>query len=613
MSMPTKSTSMSLVRGSDTSEITQRTAKIIEQEGSTDICPLTSDNLHSFRRKRSRQLFLAFLFVLMNVCMLHGQSASAIYTIAGTVVSSKSDEPVAGVHLVATESLSGQQLGIATSEGNGRFAITGLPAGKFTLAASKRGYRTVTFNEHSNYSSAIVTGPTQQTDQLIFKLPPSATLMVEVNDEGGDPVEGANVRLFVQNKSHGPGPRISMGFQQETNDQGRVEFVDLYPGHYYIAVEAEPWYSSQNIIGNNPTVQKRVDQNEINPAMNYVYPITFFDGSTDESTAKAIDLTDGRQERVAISLNPVPAVHLSVPAPKEGIKSGIVLQKSVFGLPYGRVNFSPVFDSGNNNDASLGLPKELSFYGLAPGSYVLIEHDSKHKTSLRVNGSQQVENESHSAIANPKIQIRISDGSVPPEYFLASLTQLDDNAHANNNNVYCQAKFCQALGTFLGRYAMEISIPAHSHAPVIVALTVDGKRSEGNTLVVTEKTSEIIADLVISPTRVLGFANQEGKGFAGAMAILVPEKPALHTDRFRRDQTDSDGSFTFNSVAPGRYTLLSISDAWTLEDGMELDWQNPEVIAPYMSQGVRVEIPEHAGEVFHLPATVPVQARIKTP
>ena len=132
-----------------------------------------------------------------------------------------------------------------------------------------------------------------------------------------------------------------------------------------------------------------------------------------------------------------------------------------------------------------------------------------------------------------------------------------------------------------------------------------------STLIITEKTREIVGELMIPTTRVDGFAKLDGKGFAGAMVILVPENPALHTDRSRLDQTDSDGSFALNSVAPGHYTLLAIADAWQLEDGMEIDWENPAVLAPYLSNGVKLDLPEHAGEVFPLPAPIQVQPLLK--
>ena len=79
---------------------------------------------------------------------------------------------------------------------DGRFAIDGLAAAKYQLTASKRGYSTAAYDEHGNYSSAVVTGEGQDTGSLVFKLMPGAVLRGVVTADGGDPVEGAQVMLF---------------------------------------------------------------------------------------------------------------------------------------------------------------------------------------------------------------------------------------------------------------------------------------------------------------------------------------------------------------------------------------------------------------------------------
>jgi len=53
---------------------------------------------------------------------------------------------------------------------------------------------------------------------------------------------------------------------------------------------------------------------------------------------------------------------------------------------------------------------------------------------------------------------------------------------------------------------------------------------------------------------------------------------------FRRDQSDSDGSFTLPDIVPGMYTVVAIADGW------ELEWTNPEVLKPYLAGGVKVEV-----------------------
>lgn len=85
-------------------------------------------------------------------------------------------------------------------------------------------------------------------------------------------------------------------------------------------------------------------------------------------------------------------------------------------------------------------------------------------------------------------------------------------------------------------------------------------------------------------SRIEGVAIKDGQPFAGAMVLAVAadgNKPAL----LRRDQSDSDGTFSLLNVAPGRYTVVAI------DDGRDLAYAEPGVLDPYMKSGRAVEVP----------------------
>ena len=81
---------------------------------------------------------------------------------------------------------------------------------------------------------------------------------------------------------------------------------------------------------------------------------------------------------------------------------------------------------------------------------------------------------------------------------------------------------------------------------------------------------------------VRGVALRDSKEIAGAMVVLVPADPANNQVLFRRDQSDSDGTFFLGNIVPGTYTLLAIQDGW------ELEWAKPEVLQRFMAQGETV-------------------------
>jgi hypothetical protein len=68
------------------------------------------------------------------------------------------------------------------------------------------------------------------------------------------------------------------------------------------------------------------------------------------------------------------------------------------------------------------------------------------------------------------------------------------------------------------------------------------------------------------------------------MVLLVPTDPAHNQVLFRRDQSDTDGTFTLADVVPGKYTLLA------LENGWDLEWTRPSVLKPFLPQGEAVVV-----------------------
>jgi hypothetical protein len=81
-----------------------------------------------------------------------------------------------------------------------------------------------------------------------------------------------------------------------------------------------------------------------------------------------------------------------------------------------------------------------------------------------------------------------------------------------------------------------------------------------------------------------GIALTDDKPLAGAMIVLVPQDAIHNQPLFRRDQSDSDGSFTLRDVVPGNYTVIAINNGWQLE------WADSTVLQRYLKNGTPVHI-----------------------
>ena len=116
-------------------------------------------------------------------------------------------------------------------------------------------------------------------------------------------------------------------------------------------------------------------------------------------------------------------------------------------------------------------------------------------------------------------------------------------------------------------------------------LAATGAQIEDDRIIVGSNPVMIAATVYADPDlEVTGFAKKDGKPAPGMMIVLVPHDPANNRDLFRRDQSDSDGSFGLRNVIPGKYTVVAIEDGWTL------NWADPNVIAHYLAHGQSVTI-----------------------
>jgi hypothetical protein len=107
--------------------------------------------------------------------------------------------------------------------------------------------------------------------------------------------------------------------------------------------------------------------------------------------------------------------------------------------------------------------------------------------------------------------------------------------------------------------------------------------------------------LAVGVVNVEGFVHRGGKPSSGVMVALIPKDPQFHLDMFRRDQSDSDGSFTLPAVIPGTYTLIAVEDAWGFQ------WMQPDVLNRYLQHGPNLTIGELMTNTVHLPEPVEVQ------
>lgn len=526
------------------------------------------------------------------------QQAAGSYSISGVVISSVTGQPLDRAE-VSLHSSTGDSLVTATTTGqDGHFSFEHLPPGKFSLSASRRGYVGMAYDEHEGYSTAIVTGNGLKTDGLIFRLPPRAVIRGNVSDDAGDPVQQARVTLYRVDLRSGLGNIVHAG-TTTTDDTGTYEFAHLDAGNYYIAAVATPWYATRPQPRRDAAGNLLPDEQR--SPLDVAYPTTFYADVTDSDSATPIPVKAGDQVQVNLTMHTVPAVHLLVEVPSPSVHGFSMprLTQEIFGqtegLPAGMSYNWRGHQSNSDGDTTIELN------GVAPGHYSVELYgggDSSRSAVIDAATDAKVDLSQAAGMADVSGKVAMANGEELPDRLNISLRSSDGH-NGGSERVNSDGTFT-IHGVPPGSYELWVAAPGTSLA--VTHLTATGAPTEGNVLKIGTASAAISATLVEGSATLTGFVVRDAKPAPGVMVLLVPRNPGAEREMFRRDQSDSDGSFQLNRVVPGQYTLIAIEDGWTL------DWARPDVIAHYLPKGLKIIVPSRTKDLA-LKDRIEVQAK----
>ena len=568
-------------------------------------------NMSSLRLRSLRLTLLALS--CLEIVIVTGQPSPAQtqggYRIAGTVLSATSGAPLADARIFIVDVSTRQnqdrqnqdpknQKSVVTKE-DGRFAFTQVPAGKYSLTGSKRGYESGAYEQHEEYATAIVTGAGLDTENLTLRLQPSAILSGTVLDEAGDPIRGANVTLFRQDHNLGISRILRMG-NSETDDIGTYEFAGLAPGTYFVSASANPWYAvhtARSSESNNPGDNS--GEVNVDPSLDVAYQTTYYQDASEPDAALPIPLKGGDHLEVPLHLNPVAALHLrfhTAGSPENGYQVPTLMRPTLDGN-----------DFVQTDGAQMIAPNEWEISGVVPGKYVVRvppqEPNSSNWSEMEADFTGNGE-EMDASQAEPsgEVSARIvmqggetasTDVSIE---LLSAKGQPVAGVGVNKQGVAELRNVTPGTYNVIARDINKIL--------AVLSLSTDGHASPEHTVTVTTgSTTSVTIRVAASTVNVEGFAEKNGKPSSGVMVVLVPLHPNSGRELFRRDQTDLDGSFLLHDVAPGDYTVVAIENGW------ELDWSEPGVIGYYAQHGQPVTVAVGKEGSQHLSSRIQVQSK----
>jgi hypothetical protein len=526
---------------------------------------------------------------LISICLLLAAAAAQErpssapaepgFRISGTVVNALTGQALANTEVEVGLSQQPDVVASLVTGSDGRFHLDGLPRGKYWLVAQRTGFAQQGFEEHEGFFTGIVVGPNLDSGNLVFRLRPDASISGTLTDEAGEPVRDAQVMLFRTGVQNGRQITARRG-QSQTDDLGHYRFGHLRPGQYFIAVSASPWYAqipAQQRVESNGKVSSAGTALDRSP-LDVAYPITYYSSVTDSNAAVPIVLKPGDHATADVGLIAVPALHLRISDPDADPSSpaDVRLMAHVFGEV-----MTPTPAQSTSVDGAMEVD------GVAPGQYLMsLRTYARNRTqpsarAQEVDVSDDVEiNAPDQSVLTEVVGKVLLDGEqkLPPQVFL----RMVNPTTGQGVGAQVSAKGDFQLSVAPGKYELAVfNVPK----AIVGSLSATGARVVGSSVEISGGGS---LQLNVSLTRGLGnldgIALRDGNPKPGAMIVLVPEDPENNVSLFRRDQSDSDGTFSLRSVLPGNYTVLAIENGW------DLAWQSPTVLRPYLKQGTVVEV-----------------------
>ena len=532
------------------------------------------------------------------------QTSASHYRITGTVVNSTSGTPVQHCHLTVSQNPRGRGPGNRRGAGNtatqsfdadehGHFSISLPSAGAWHLNAAARGFVTQAYEEHQQFSSAIVLTATAPTIDLQFQLAPEAIVTGTVLDEAGEPVRNARMSLWTipqQGPDMHPEP-IAIRSTAQTDDRGMYEFSNVTPGNYRITLQAQPWYaaSAQRRFGPPST-----DAPQVDPSLDVAYPLTWFPGVDDPSLAETLTLQGGDTHQADFHLVPIPSIHLHVVSPlteqSNGRPSPIFPVVARIGPGGNNFGFTPVTMSVDSRG-------QIDIGGLAPGLY-----------QIRMQG-QGMDNRASSLVEVSPGSTHTLEIGAPSDMANIALhfdgiddTQTDENAvqvqlintetgdaisDANGEGPANPRQRRQSADRTIQALPGSYEVVLRSRQDIyLTGITIASAEVKGRIVKVHAGDSVMTLHVSSGRATVSGVATLAGKPATGAMVLLVPASLGDPNGLtiMRRDQTNTDGSFELSDVIPGQYILTAIDHGW------QVNWSDPATLRGYLLRGVPVDV-----------------------
>jgi hypothetical protein len=482
-----------------------------------------------------------------------GTETGDTYRIAGVVVDSAGQSPLANVHVSVTDNQAKSQTGELTTGSDGRFVFEGMPEGSWTLSAERKGYLPQLYGQHADMGPGIsvITGPHGMSEDLTLRLDPPAAISGKVTDEYGEPVVGAMVQLVM--RAGGGRKEFVVRKTANTNDLGEYRIWGIPPVMCYLAVAVN---GDRNWGG---------------------YATQYYRGTEDPENATAFTLRPGEEFHADFKLTPADGVMFFVTRDPE--------------IPRGEDTELMVLlgEGPQGSEITVGTSQPEPglariFHSVPPGRYKLVISDTGSTNST----SRWVEVEDDEVrvqvpFENPPdvtARVRVVDGDAGLLKHATLRLHMASDA-GNNTRPLGQDGTARFAAMAAGVYQVTLASSRELYIKSVTARNATVRDG----LVELPESGAVQVEIVAGGDggAVRGKVLAEGRPLQGAEVVLAPKKESENPEEFHGYVSDSDGSFDMKGVKPGEYVLFATRDR-------ELDYTDLKAIRPFLAAGKVVKV-----------------------
>jgi hypothetical protein len=474
----------------------------------------------------------------------------------------------------------------ASTNGQGRFEISELPAGRYTLNASRAGYLGLSFGQSrpGEPGRPIELADGQAFANADFVLQHSSLISGHIYDEAGEPLAGANVLTLQMRFFNGRRRLTPVRGNALTDDTGQYRLSGLEPGEYYVqASSRETWEGDppeKQMLGFMPT---------------------YYPASPNPTEAQRVRVRAG-QEVSAIDVALIPGKVAKVSGTVVN-SQGVPLAGETVGLSFEIRGENFMMMSGGQS-AKVNADGTFTFRNVAPAEYHL-----NVRTAATPDRPAEAANVIVSAIGDVEGLTIVTggtgavagrvvvEGDTPLPSPLSKLSvrvmPVDRDTAVSFGGVPDNGRVREDGGFELKSVAGQVRLAVAPLADGWAIRQID-QNGRDFTSQPFETAGQTLEGFVITltnrfPTVTGTLRDSKGNAALEGTAIVFPDDPALWVEDLRAiriARVDQSGVFTIKALRPGKYLCVAVSSVANNQ------WNDPEYIESLRDEAKPIDVGE---------------------